>query len=393
MNMKKNMVMALLIVLLISANAFSAESTGTGAGNGCLKFAVLDDTRGDMQSGIATWNLEPLFNYIHSQGNEFVVLPGDIILGCDQETNFERAEKCATRQCKTFFGSWNRYYNEVGKNVFVVRGNHECYIGKNGNPIKWNNMHRTLWQEFFGKYLPQNGPKSNAEGIDERGFTYSFNKENVFFVMIDMYTTAYDDNDHHHNTPSIFCMSDKNDKNKHWLQEQMNHFTNTPNLQHCFVFGHCPLYTLEPDCSPTLDFHPEVRDKFIATINEKVGVYFCGHMHYYDHAAIKNTSVPPGCLNIKSLHQVLVGTGGADLDWDINYENPKYDKSIAQSCRENTKMGYVQVTVCGEKVTLQFMAFNVEKKGHHGKGENFDQVRGFDRPMNEWTYTFKKKTN
>lgn len=341
-------------------------------------FAVLDDTRGGifLKNGIATWNLGKLFDDISSRGIPIVFLPGDIVSGVVALYTYEFQ---IDEQYGQFFGEWNKTYKKVGKNVFPVRGNHECYFAKTPK------IKREKWTKHFGKDLPQNGPSSNAVGVDENGFTYTYEYNNTFFVLVDQYAHNGKDIDIPYIgvTPSIFCMSGGSGN---WLQDQMNNFSNNASLQHCFVFGHCPLYKTFTE--GTLDDskdQAEARDKFIETINEKVGVYFCGHDHFYDHVTVKNTKVPEGCQNISSLHQVLVGSGGADLDWGENYKNDNYNRLI----HETKKMGYVLVTINGDIVKLQFMVFNVK---HRRNKFEFDQVQEFDSIMDEWTYTFKKKT-
>jgi len=347
-------------------------------------FAVMDDNRGGvgMPIGVAYWNLGPIFDDAYRNNCKFVVLPGDIVGGL----------LFPIAQYGTFFLPWNQHYRDSGKTVFAVRGNHECYY--NLIPL----INRSFWSSFFGHGLPRNGPFSNSEGQDERGFTYTVEAYNTFLVMLDEYmgTTEFDGGVAPlpgSPVPSIYCMEGSHwyddsgaPTSGNWLQTQLNRYLSNSSLQHCYVFGHVPLYR---SCTAT-DFvnngHEAERDALLKAMNRVAEVYFCGHDHYYDHKLIAGTSMPEGYKGIDALHQILVGTAGADLDWDVDMPaDNHYICDPAKQCMHGThRMGYSLVTISGQDVTISFRMFKISRGTYWWL---YDEITGFDRAANQWSYS------
>jgi hypothetical protein len=132
--------------------------------------------------------------------------------------------------------------------------------------------------------------------------------------------------------------------------------------------------------------HEAERDALLKTINGVAEVYFCGHDHYYDHCLIADTSPPAGSTGIDALHQILVGTAGADLDWDKSMPSDShYVCPLGGPCfHESTEMGYTLVTINGNKVDISLRSFNVQKAEHWWQ---VDQIVGFDKEVNKWSYS------
>jgi hypothetical protein len=114
-----------------------------------------------------------------------------------------------------------------------------------------------------------------------------------------------------------------------------------------FALCHEPAFAAQhPDC---LAVHKEDRDMFVKTFLDNGGIFFfAGHDHFYNHAEIKTGD--------GIFYQIICGTDGAPLKkWnqkyqekDINIKNISYLK----------KRGYVQVTVNGEKIKLEYIVYS-----------------------------------
>lgn len=347
-------------------------------------FGVLDDSRGDLLlPGVATQTLGFLFKHAAEDHCRFLLVPGDLAAGymglcmsdftCalfDPDGSISKA--LSDRQYPEFLRLAATYgYSPVGSvgqnpTLYPTRGNHECYLK--------GDLTRDQWTTYMGQYLPQNGPSlgtgpdQNPE-MDERGFSYSFRYDNTLFLGIDEYAVL-EDKDHgifpppSTRVPSVFCNG--------WLAEQFGTFRADGSLDHCFVFGHSPLFTVKMDTSmDATALTAAGRDVFVQEAGSLAEIYFCGHEHFYDHTLIKNTSLPGG-EGIDALHQVLVGTGGAEIDrlteGDCNYSadyirDPDrqyyHNPEVPSSGDPQPYIGYNLVTVSGPDVAFLWKAWHV----------------------------------
>lgn len=403
-------------------------------------FAVLDDPRGGTiveyaPSGTAFWNLGPMMADAYNSGAVLAFMPGDLVSAFNNYTNPD--ENGPDHQYQTFFRStgfvtspghvgnltifrrpddqkipWAPY--TVGDNFFPVRGNHEGYFFFNNT--------RDKWYQYFGQYVANAskwnprvcytsvGANPNAAGVDSRGFTFALEYLNSFFVSIDQYDTPHDSDGavwsgfSYKQVPSLFCMENNTwldptgkQVSGNWLQSMLAYYTdNSSRLDHAYTFGHSPLY-------PTGDTmfqlggengHKGPRDDFVNLMNGVVDIYFCGHDHLYDHTTIRGTIPAKNYPNLDALHQILVGTAGADLDAKSKFDAPFSANTFTKGCdyspilheigpdqfhrHDNKRMGYVQVTVRGKHVQVVRKAFDVDMTGDYNKvkarNQAFDSV-------------------
>ena len=341
-------------------------------------FGVLDDTRSDlMLPGIAIGHLGLLFQKAAEDHCQFLLMPGDFATGfmvmCNNENTCaawdadgSKSMALSDLQYQELLALAAQYGYVPGKNLYPTRGNHECYLQ--------GDVTRSQWTKYIGGLLPQNGPPmgtgpdQNPE-MDERGFTYSFRYGNTLFLGIDEYAAIHDKDNGVFPTsstvvPSVFCNG--------WLSGQVAAFRADNTLAHCFAFGHSPLYKVSMETS--MDATASTaggRDEFVQGLSGVAEIYFCGHEHFFDHTIVAGTSLPGG-TGIDAMHQVLVGTGGAEIDGkteaDCDY-SPSYVRDPARQFYHNPEIpasgkpqgyiGYNLVTVSGPSVTFLWKGWHV----------------------------------
>ncbi len=377
--------------MLVRADDFAAGTVAAAQATDLpFHFAMGDDSRAPLSmGGAAMWNIVPMFNDAYQQNCAFMILPGDIVAGglCLGSASW------ADLQYRGFFSSQNQHYRDLGTNIFAVRGNHECYFDQ-----PWtNNLNRTKWLEYFGNGMPQDGPVSNALGLAEQGFSYSFSYGNAFFIGLDQYcaSNSFDGaivTGSFLQVPTITCADgctwdDGNGMtNGNWLAARIDAYHHNADLDHCFLFGHSPLYKSLTRTDFIGNGHEAQRDALLAAVNGAAEVFFCGHDHFYDHTVISNTSVAAGSTGIDAMHQILAGTIGANIDWDaLSPDDPHCIRDPnRQYCHDAEHMGYSLVTVAGRNVRIAFRIFAVD---HAEKWWEIDQVGTPIGETNVWTYT------
>lgn len=256
------------------------------------RFIVTGDSRG-------TWYDEPFNPVILPELAEeivrvnpaFVVLTGDLVY----------------QGALAAFQSWRDAFIEVydaGIGVFPVLGNHDASDVPG-------------FQNVFGSALPDNGP---AGAVDR---TFFIAHENVLLLALDQYVG-----------PAAIDQT--------WINSVLA--TNT--RPHIFALGHMPAFKVAHyDC---LDADTAQRDAFWNSLKAAGGRgYFAGHDHFYDHLRVDD-----GDGNAANdLHQWIVGTGGAPLYGDGEYDG---DNSVWTPVRvhHENEYGYVLVEINGPRATL-----------------------------------------
>lgn len=392
-------------------------------------FCMIDDSRGGMvfnplcPPGTAYWNLGPIMADAYRTGCALAFLPGDLISGINPNVH---------EQYSIFYGrtkfvpqgdnrrlpifkrpgdqtAWAPYV--TSDNFLPCRGNHECYF--------LGSITRTAWRDWFGQYLANPakntaveylsvGPLRNSAGIDERGMSYAARYGNSLFAVIDEYASPHDyDGEarifkNYKTVPSVFCMDGSTWKmgdqtgpsqSGNWLKSMFTVYTgNSALFQHCYVFGHSPLYSTG-DTEAQLggdNGHVEERDAFVALMNGVADIYFCGHDHAWDHSTVKGTVGAKGYANLGALHQLLVGTGGANLDNATKFDGEFTDPRFLAGCEyakvktqvgaemrnrhDNKHMGYARVTVDGQNVSVQWIAFTTNLNSYNHQVSGVDQA-------------------
>jgi hypothetical protein len=289
MRFSSALVLALTMVALSSVSV-APQSSAT-------RFVVSGDSRGN-GSGVNETILAELVQATLDEGADFILVPGDLVYGSSVPSTLYSE--------LTQWRSIAQPLYDAGVGVYPVRGNHDA-------------AYKYIWDSVFsGVYaLPNNGPTG------EENVTYSFSHENVFVVGLDQYTLL-------------------NQVNQAWLDQQ---FT-ANELEHVFVFGHAPAFKVShADC---LDDHADARDTFWNSLTaEGARVYFCGHDHFYDHCRLDDGDGDP----VNDVHQFIVGTAGAPLRSDGNYDGLNGQWTPIRVHHEQ-EFGYTLVEIDGPNVTI-----------------------------------------
>ena len=299
------------------------------------KFAVLSDTQGTrMAESQKPYINERVLTMIACdlvrEQPDFVLVAGDLVNGwlhnggADYPTQFE---------------AWKKIMQpvyEAGIRVYPIRGNHEdgperfalpplpaCLEPPAGTQKA---LKEAFQQAFNQDYISRNGP------LGEEGLTYSFRHKNALIIGIDVFTI------HQHKV------------NQAWLDEQISSKTE----EHLFVYGHEPAFGV--DHIDNLAFFPQERDQFWNSIGKAGGrVYFCGHDHMYNRAAISDKDG-------NAVQQVVSGTGGGTPGtWSGKYAEAMRVKG---EYNKSGLYGYVLVTVEGPRATLKWKAITEGQTGN-----------------------------
>jgi hypothetical protein len=302
------------------------------------KFAVICDTRSDADNngtdGVNVAAVKAVCNHLKKSGAQLVIAPGDFICGNVKWYDSTQTPPSNHDQYQAFLNA----AQSVGVGLpggaeeitlYPVRGNHECY-----QQILPEESIEAAWLKNIGYTLPKNGPE------EEIGFTYSFIYESLLFIGMDQY--MYSDST---KTKGITI-------DQEWLDQELQNY---PDAEHVFVFGHTPAFAAQhQDC---LGENPKARNTFLQSINDRSGVYFCGHDHFYARANIPVYDPDGGIENY--IQQVITPSGapflgGFSPKWDGVYKN----KNVKTESYIDNTMGYQLVTVDGDKITVEFIATN-----------------------------------
>lgn len=336
------------------------------------KFAVICDTRSDADksgvSGVNAAAVKAVCSHLIESGAEFIIAPGDFICGNVKWYNSTETPPSNHVQYQAFLDAAQS--QGVGlpggtENIIIypVRGNHECY-----QQILPEDSIEAAWVKNIGSTLPKNGPE------DEIGFTYSFVHNGSLFIGLDQY---------------IYADSTKKKGitiDQEWLNQELQKY---PDAEHVFAFGHTPTFAAQHmDC---LGEDSIGRNTFLQSINDRSGVYFCGHDHLYARANVPVYSTDGGIENY--MQQVITPSGapflgGFSPKWDGKYHN---DSVKSEKYIDNV-VGYQLVTVVGDKVSVEFIAtedassFTVDTAGIYDYTYNDNWETWNFKLMDEFSY-------
>jgi hypothetical protein len=214
--------------------------------------------------------------------------------------------------------------------VLPIRGNHE--MDRDANLADYSscrkrvpvenrllNAYRTV---FNDSYIPKNGPDNQTM------LTYSLPYKNALFVGFDQ-------------------IVDQFQVDQDWFEQVLK----KDKREHLFVFGHYPAFAVKhKDC---LACYGKARDHFWNAVGGAGGrMYFCGHDHFYDRAAVADAR---GNL----IQQVLIGNGGAPF---THFKGGYADARVKGQEHIENVYGYVVVTVSGDTVSAKLMVLDNQSK-------------------------------
>lgn len=321
------------IIFIASWHSIAATPTET-----TWKFCVTGDSRGN-DKGINSKVLKRLVIELKKEQPEYVLFVGDLVKGY---TGAKKLKKQLTYWRDTFMTP----LINADIAVYPCRGNHDLVWHKRER-VKHQQVvnvalaSRTVWnQVFMGKFqLPQNGPDK------EKNLTYKIVHNNAVVLCVDAY------------------MPDRRHRiNQQWFNNAIKSLANSKTPIHLFAFSHEPVYSVRHrDC---LDDFPTQRDQLVKTFLDAGGVaMFFGHDHRYNHATIS--------FNNKTLHQFIVGSGGAPFrHWNGKYADPRVKKITDVSV-----FGYLLVEINGNQVTMTMKGWT--KPGQDGKPTKLQVIDRF----------------
>jgi len=296
--MKWNGILAkLCLAALVLAGATSLAPAGD---DDSLVFCVLGDSRGK-DDGVNRKALVKFADALAKEHPKFILFPGDLV------------SRGSERQLANWRETFMKPLLEKDISVYPCRGNHDLGKSRKSNE---------LWRKIFdGEFaLPENGPEG------EKTLTYEVRTPSAVVFVMD-------------------CYIQKNEVNTAWLEGRMKEIKPVENKVHVFSMGHEPLFQVKH--KDGLASRPKARDKFLDVLMKNGGVtYFCGHDHFYNHAAAS--------LEGGEFHQFVVGGGGAPLySWDGKYADKRVREIV-----HSRKLSYVVVRITGDKAVLTAKAWN-----------------------------------
>lgn len=322
------LVLAVFIAAVTVPSAAAEEESYT--------FAVICDTRSDMDgTGVNESAVRAICRDLRTRGAEFVLAPGDLFCGNVPDSYFAPHTPPIDSMYQSFIDAIEAEGvglpgSEAEIMLYPTRGNHECY-----HFIITKEEVEEAWFRNMGYAVPANGPEG------EVGFTYSFLHEGDLFMGLEMYLH------------SDSMMKTGIRVNQEWIDQTL---TENPGADRVFVFGHTPVFSAyQRDC---LEENPVARDTFLRSINDRCGMYLCGHDHFYARAR-GPVYAEDGSTITGWIQQVITPSGAPfitatrpdNLKWNGVYE----DENVIQQTYIDNAMGYLLITVDYDCVTVEFI--------------------------------------
>lgn len=229
---------------------------------------------------------------------QYLFLAGDIVMGYANDKGEVLRDQ---------LDRWNRVVRRVPlpqTTLVPFPGNHE--MNRKDGDVKlssrhtipvWNEWYRRSGYPLFGENGPSNTPEAQE---DQRILSYSFDRENVHFVVL--------------NTDSLTTRADSKTKETtigwvptEWVKQDLASAQSNPKTTSIFVLGHRNL--LDPsegkgDAPIDAEAGKQLEKMFGET--SKFRGYLCAHVHAWD---IKR-------FGSGHAFQVIAGNGGSRLEKD-----------------------------------------------------------------------------
>jgi hypothetical protein len=326
---------------LAPATAFAdTKARNTKGTKTAWKFGVMADTQWQknvdgLNPSTCAVGIINLLNarFVH-HGVKFVVQVGDLI---DSETDAINGN-ASTRTLPTRAAAAEALY-DCGIGFFPLRGNHESSsIAANEFP--------GLFQQTQGKGSRVFGATNFSSPFTAlTGLSYSFDYNNVRFVLIDQFLRTDGSGDSSANTNTIDQLP--------WIESRLS---GRASGTHAFVLGHKNLIGQDHvDClfGANPSQNPSARNEFIGALSANgVRYYLGGHDHMHHRSIIGS---PDGTTSVKQVicasNSYKFYTPAHPVSNDGTYDNPTVEQAIAQ---EIYTVGYYIYTVDGPRVTVDF---------------------------------------
>jgi hypothetical protein len=330
--MRKRVIILFLWIFipLVSCSGNSGSGVTEGSSLDTFTFAVMSDNHvykggfGGVDSPTITTDI---VNDIILQKANIVFSAGDEVAGV-----FDTYTEAFAEQLTYYKTIVSTPLSNAGIAFYPIPGNHEYKVDSSGD---WGDTLST-WNTAFPS-LPQNGPKGEVGG------TYYVTYKNSLFILLDEYATGFGTN---------------TKVNQTWLDS----IAAGMQRQHLFVFGHSPAFQIDTYTTDTLGKNPSLRDAFWSSLeNAKADIYFCGHLHKFDFAAVTGVSS-------HTTYQCLVGVTGCHIISPVDSTNhasnaprtlnvlfDNYNNGESTACGSHQcAFGYTLVTVAGSTVTVKY---------------------------------------
>ncbi len=360
----KHLLLIFGLTLLLSSCNNCDNNNSNNDNNKTYKFAVICDTRSDANNngldGVNIAAVKAVCTHLKESGAEFIIAPGDFICGNVSWYDTIDGPPSNHDQYKAFldalkFADVSLPNGNGAIKLYPVRGNHECY-----QQILPEDSIEAAWLKNIGYALPNNGPES------EIGFTYSFMHKDALFLALDQYM--------HASASKKEGISIDQD----WVNLKLKEH---PNAKHVFAFGHTPVFAAQhQDC---LGEDSIARNTFLQSLNNRTGVYFCGHDHFYARAEVPVYDTNETVQNY--MQQVITPSGapflgGFSPKWDGVYKNQQVK---AEKYLDNA-VGYQLVTVTNKKVSVVFIA--TTDASTHYKDDNGKYHYTYNNNWETWNF-------
>jgi hypothetical protein len=342
---------------LAPAEAFAEGNDRHSAGKACkpFKFGVMADTQWQknvdgLNPGTCAVGVINLLNaqFVH-HGVKFVIQVGDLIESETDAVNGNPSVRTLPYRAQAAEALY-----DCGIGFYPLRGNHE------GSTIAAN--------EFPGLFPQTQGKGSRVFGATNfsspatnlNGLSYSFDYDNVRFVLIDQFMRADGSGDASANLNTIDQLP--------WIESQL---ASRPSGTHALVLGHKNL--IGQDHVDTLfgsdpSQNPAARNEFIGKLaSNGVRYYLGGHDHMHHRSLVTS---PDGMASVKQVicasNSYKFYTPAHPLSNDGKYDLPTREIPLAQ---EAFTVGYYIYTVDGPRVTVDFysttpgVAYNLVQNG------------------------------
>jgi hypothetical protein len=312
-----------------------------------FKFVAMSDSRGKY-TGVNDSVLSKIVNHLveNQKDVKFVCFMGDMIDGSKSDPQETKKELL---HWKDVMSPVYNNPNMIWPYIWPTVGNHEIQ-----NPADENTF-REVFKDVFS-----NGPD------DEKGLTYSFDYDNVHFVLIDSDRWSYGD-------PKD-SSDDRRDwhyiKHLDWLENDLK-AAREREVNHIFVLTHESIFPIgghlhdglsnlglkfTGELDSTRTWYLNQRQKYIdLLVKYKVAAHICGHEHIY------------GRESVNGVWQIVAGSCGAPL-YTLN---PTYSEH-PDSLKPGDQMIYNQAVPY-----YKVLNYNYGPGKNSQASENFFGLRAF----------------